>query len=390
MVSPPRNYVDGLGPIGIEGPPIRLYIHVPFCEKKCPYCHFYSVVDDEGLRQHYVQALLRELQEKLLWIGRRLVVSVYFGGGTPFNLGPTYLNAILDTIGRASALCQDAEITIEANPNSVVRDYAVAYAGLGINRISLGAQSFDPALCAALLRSHGVEETFRAVDIFSAAGFSNLSLDLMYDLPKQDLATWHKTLNTAVLLPITHVSLYNLTIEPKTEWFPRREALRLEMPDEELSTEMYLSAGALLHEAGFGQYEISAFAKPGYQSRHNVGYWNGDEFLGFGPSAFSFFDGQRFSNAANIKAYCRFPSKKNFQDNLSAEERFREFLALGLRMNNGVKLDTLKDRYGPMPAELTKTLTDLIAEGLLEHEGKAIRLTGRGRLLYDSVAVEII
>ena len=369
---------------------LSLYIHVPFCTRKCPYCHFYSVVDDEELKDQFVCALSQEVERWHDTISQREIVSVYFGGGTPFLLGPSHLERLI----RLFPLQKSTEITIEANPETTTRPLLLAYRALGINRLSIGAQSFSDHYLKTLHRAHSSGQTRNVLDEALETGWTNISVDLMFDLPGMDLNTWEKTLEEACSLPIQHISLYNLVIEPKTAWFRNKEAIQALMPAEEVSTQMILSAGAITQSHGFEQYEISAFAKKGFHSRHNIGYWQGREFLGFGPSAFSFFGNSRFSNIANLKKYCQAIEQNKTttetSEEIAPQRRLRELFAIGLRMNAGISLPYLEEQWGPADQELISTIHKLMGLELLEQHNDTFCLTDRGRLVYDAIAVEII
>ena len=369
---------------------VRVYVHVPFCTHKCPYCHFYSIVDDEGLKNQFVDALCREIERWRDIISQREIVSLYFGGGTPFLLGPGRLERLM----RLFPLQPSTEITIEANPETTTPSLLRAYRALGVNRLSIGAQSFSDAYLKVLHRAHSSDQTRRVLDEALNAGWTNISLDLMFDLPGMDVCTWEASLEEACSLPIQHISLYNLVIEPKTAWFRNKEAIQSLMPKEDVSTQMIQSAWAITQSHGLAQYEISAFAKAGFHSRHNVGYWQGKEFLGFGPSAFSFFGNSRFSNVANLKKYCLAIEHNNStvetSEEIPAQQRLREMVAIGLRMNAGISLPSLEEQWGAADRDLVSTLHRLASIDLLEQEKDSFRLTDRGRLVYDAIAVEII
>ena len=372
---------------------ISLYVHVPFCTQKCPYCHFYSVIDDEQLKDRYLAALLSEIDrwdEQL--IGRQ-VISIYLGGGTPLLFGARRTEAVLTKFASLS-LDPSCEITIEANPETVSSVALQDCYSLGINRLSIGAQSFSPDLLPVLGRRHDTASIVRAVEQSVACGISNISLDLMYDIPGLTLPVWRETVEQACQLPVRHLSLYNLTLEPKTAWYRKKAQIQRQMPSEEVSLQMYQAAQEITERHRFFQYEISAFAKDGYVSRHNTGYWQGREFLGFGPSAFSLFDRNRFSNISNLAAYCRAmegaTSVLVFEDDLPAERRLREMVAIGLRMNKGVCLETIEKSWGPADHSLLQTLHRLEQLNLITRTGSCLALTQQGRYLYDSIASEII
>jgi len=365
---------------------LSIYIHVPFCRKKCPYCHFYSIASSKTLEDAFFQALLEEISLRKTLFQNRNIVSIYFGGGTPFLLGAKRVAAILEKF----PILGKCEITLEANPETTTLPLLREYKEIGVNRLSFGVQSFNDEELKILGRSHTSKEVYRAIDDAISVDFSNISIDLMYELPNQTLSLWKYSLQEACSLPIQHVSLYNLMLEPNSAWYRKKESIQ--QPSEELALKMYRTAVEEMRSSGFMQYEISAFAHSGYTSKHNSGYWKGREFLGFGPSAFSFFEKKRFSNAAHLKKYCDALKEGtlpvDFVDHVLS--RLREMVAVGLRMNEGVDLSYLESLWGSADSELKETLQKLIELGLLATCGKYLSLTDQGRVLYDGVASEII
>jgi oxygen-independent coproporphyrinogen-3 oxidase len=370
---------------------ISLYFHIPFCRKKCPYCHFYSLAEKDADKDIFLDALLQEVRVYLPLIRPKKIVSIYFGGGTPSCFGPKRIECILTALQELT--WDDAEITLEANPESLSFDDLVAYHELGINRISLGVQSFCQADLSLLSRSHNESEVRLLIEKSCEIGLNNISLDLMYDLPSQSLDAWKQTLRKAFSLPITHCSSYNLVIEPHTAFFRKKTEIESAMPKvaESLAMRTHLLREA--RAAGFCQYEISAFCKPDFYSRHNVGYWQGRSFFGFGPSAFSFFN-YRFSNVSNLKKYVQ--SIKNgvlpidYCDAISSQARLAELIAVGLRMNEGVHLPSLEARFGQASDVLQQTLNDLERNCLIEKCHDRYVLSRKGQLLHDEIASEII
>ncbi len=395
--------IDGAGAVSLTQMPmigkkkldksLSLYIHVPFCSKKCPYCHFFSQVGSEKDFDRYVRALLLEIKAKSEHFVTRDIISIYFGGGTPFLIGVDRLSTILQAIGSLTDI-KKAEITIEANPNSTSKEQLQKCFAAGFNRLSIGAQSFNDHVLQTLRRPHTAQRNEEIIYEACEAGFSNISIDLMYDIPDLTLDIWTESILKAVLLPITHMSIYNLEIEPKTAWYHIKQQLLAKMPQPEQSIRMYQRALSIVKEHGFDQYEISAFAKNSFRSRHNIGYWIGREFLGLGPAAFSYFRRARFSNIPNLVQYFSLTSSGKLQflttTSSSGQELLKEFLAIGLRMNDGVNFTTLQDQFGAADSELLSTIQHLSDIDLLSHDGEFFRLTDQGRLVYDSIASEII
>jgi len=359
---------------------ISLYFHIPFCTKKCPYCHFY-VVPNRPIFHDILQeglALEWERQKKLLR-GHR-IVSLYFGGGTPTLMHRDEIETIL----KLCTPLPDCEITIEANPENSSLDYFQALKKMGITRMSFGVQSLDDRSLTILGRSHSAKEAKNAIGMARLAGIENISIDLMYDLPEQDEDSWSYTLDQIQDLPIQHISLYNLTIEPHTSFYKRK--LRLPRPDTSLRL---LSKAIKTFEAlGFERYEISAFAKPGFRSKHNLGYWMFRPFLGFGPSAFSYWHGERFQNTPNIQRYLKAlredKSPVHFRETLSFPHNLKEQIAVGLRLSSGCMIPE------KTPQETRDTLTMLQEKGFLAQNDQIVQLTEKGKLFYDTVAAEIV
>ncbi|HEX2583224.1 MAG TPA: radical SAM family heme chaperone HemW [Chlamydiales bacterium] len=358
---------------------ISVYFHIPFCTKKCPYCHFYVIPDQVRFHDLLREALLLEWERQKPLIQGKTIVSIYFGGGTPSLFGA---EAIGEVIRRCGEL-HETEITVEANPEESTQELFSALKSVGVNRISLGVQSLDDRSLQILERTHNAAKAKEAIFSASAAGIENISIDLMYDLPGQTESSWVYTLDQLNDLPIRHLSLYNLTIEPHTSFHKRKVV----QPAPEESLRFLHRALEVFERLGFDRYEISAFAKPGFESRHNLGYWTFRPFLGLGPSAFSYFEGERFQNVPNLQRYYkalkRGESPICFREKLPYPKNVKEQIAVQLRLKEGILLPEV-------PEEIASSIYSLVDQGLLERNGPRIRLTERGKLFYDSVAAEII
>lgn len=381
--------------IGNRSQEISLYFHIPFCSQKCPYCHFFVLPSEERLKRDFTEALLKEWELRLPQVQGKQVVSIYFGGGTPTQLSPVQYRIILEKIYQSSIqISSDCEITLEANPEDVTLPLMQQFRVLGINRVSIGVQSLHDQELNLLGRRHDAHRCIQAVEAAYQAGISNISIDLMFELPDQTLEGWEKTLKRLSPLPLTHLSLYNLTFEPHTLFFKKRQQLLPQLPSEEVRLQMLNRAVQSLESIGLSRYEISAFAKPGLYSRHNTGYWTGRPFLGFGPSAFSYWEGVRFSNAANLKKYVndlnrhRFPV--DFEERLEHPRDLQELLAIQLRLLAGVDLAKFAAQHGALPECMESSLQKLIGKGWIEKVNDRVKLTPSGQLFYDSVAVELI
>ncbi len=313
------------------------------------------------------------------------VVSIYFGGGTPTLFGVEPIAKILSTLEKEANLATDCEITIEANPEDVTPSLMEGYREAGINRVSIGVQSLQDDSLIVLERTHNANKAVEAIEATYNAGLHNISIDLMYDLPNQSLKSFQKTLDQVGSLPITHLSLYNLTIEPNTAFFKRT----LSLPSSEESFKMLQAATNHLGEIGLHRYEISAFAKPGFTSKHNTGYWTARPFFGLGPSAFSYHNGARFRNSANINKYAKAlkanTTPVDFKEKLPYPQSVHELLAVELRLLRGVDLE--KFTLPKSTHSLVERLTD---EGYFEENASRLKLSEKGLLFYDTVAGELV
>lgn len=357
---------------------ISLYFHIPFCTKKCPYCHFYVIPDRLPYHKILSDALHLEWARQLPLLDGKTVASIYFGGGTPTLFSG--IGDLLAKIPRAS----DCEITIEANPEESSLPLFSHLRSLGINRLSLGVQSLDDRSLQTLERIHSAEKARQALFDAEKAGFRNVSIDLMYDLPGQTEESWRYTLAQLPDLPIHHLSLYNLTIEPHTAFHKRR----VQTPSGNLSLRFLTAALTQLEAIGLKRYEISAFARLGRQSRHNLGYWTARPFLGYGPSAFSYWNGERFRNIAHLNRYARLlkenSSPVDFREQLPYPANIKELLAVRLRLVEGADLPPL------LPPETAAAIQKLQGQELLHLEAGRLKLTERGLLFYDTVASELV
>lgn len=373
---------------------IGLYFHIPFCQKKCPYCHFYVAKNSEADKDILLQALQIEWKSKLHHVQGKRVPSIYFGGGTPTLFGAERLRILLERIRKEITPTTDIEITMEANPESLTRNYLRALRQMGINRLSVGVQSLDSNLLKMLGRNHTVQSIEKALLEARKVGFHNISIDIMYEIPKQTWESWEKTVQRALYLPITHISLYNLTFEKGTPFYRKYEHLKTYLPSQEEGAKMLQYAVATWEAAGFKRYEISAFAREEkYRSQHNLGYWTGKLFLGFGPSAFGYINGERMQNTFPLKRYAdallQGKQPVQFREKLEYPNNMRELLAIHLRILEGVPLDTFHKNH-KLDKETENSIHSLIKRGWLKKRDKYLQLTDIGRLFYDSIAIELI
>ena len=365
-------------------PALGLYIHIPFCKAKCAYCDFYSLAHSEEKMDAYMAALLRHLEEVAPRAAGMQVDTVYFGGGTPSYLGAARLCRILQTVLRRYDVARDAEITLEANPDSAgdwkeLRKLRRA----GFNRLSLGVQSTDDALLRRIGRVHTYEQVQQAVMAARKAKFTNLSLDLIYGLPGQTMEDWQRTLADAVALGPEHLSCYGLKLEEGTPLWQQRQTLTL--PDDDAQADMYLYTVAALGEMGYEQYEISNFAKSGKESRHNLKYWRMEEYAGFGPGAHSDFGGVRYGYVRDIDSYIAGRLVLSESETDSTLARDYEYVMLSLRTAAGIDRQTFEKRYRQRFQPMETLFEQYEKAGLACRTENGWRLTPRGFLVSNSI-----
>lgn len=377
-----------------EKTPLGIYVHIPFCRSKCEYCDFYSLGGsrEKGLTEDYLEAVCLHMKEAGALAPNYLVDTIYFGGGTPTYLGPEGLVQILNAIRRRFAVSNDAEITFEANPDSVNEKLLKRLKAEGFNRISLGVQTDDDQLLRKLGRPHSYRQAVQAVELARNAGFRNISLDLIYGLPGQTLTDWEKTLTHVLELQPEHMSCYGLKVEEGTPLWNYKEAANL--PDDDAQADMYLSAVRILKEHGYAQYEISNFARRGLRSKHNLKYWTGQEYLGFGPAASSDFAGKHFTIAPDIHSYIKGvkdggPVLSECQE-IPIRERAGEYLMFRLRTADGIEAEEYMKQFLLPFAPLEALLQNYRSKDLASFDGTRWRLTPRGFLVSNSILVELL
>jgi oxygen-independent coproporphyrinogen-3 oxidase len=355
-------------------PPLSLYIHFPWCLKKCPYCDFNSHEVREGIPEAaYVDALLRDFDAALPEVRGRTVQTVFVGGGTPSLMSPAALKRLLGAVPSRLTFAPDVEITLEANPGAIEAAKFAGFRDAGVTRLSLGIQSFDNAKLAALGRIHNADEAKRALD-FALKHFERVNLDLMYGLPNQSLEQARRDIETAIGLGPSHISAYHLTIEPNTAFHHAPPAI----PDDDLAADMQEMVEATLASAGYAHYETSAFAKPDEQCRHNLNYWTFGDYLGLGAGAHSKIDGQRDARQRNPKDYLADPVARKWQP-IEREDIAGEFMMNALRLIDGFESSLFEERTGQSLATVEEGLRKAEAEGLLVRTADRIAPTPLGQ-----------
>lgn len=367
-----------------------IYIHIPFCHQICSYCDFNKFYFHNQPVDEYLTLLDREME---IWSRKTdldEVHTIFLGGGTPTSLSLRQLSKLFDSIAKHFPMHQIKEFTSEANPDELTYDKMELMAARGVNRFSIGVQTFDAKLLKVLGRTHTNEHVERVLKHADQLKFPSISMDLMYGLPNQTMEQWNEALTRAFEMPITHISAYSLLVEPKTIFYNLLAKGKLSLPSQDLEAEMYDVLMRRTEEHGFEQYEISNFAKKGLYSEHNSIYWRNEEYLGLGAGAHGYVDGIRYSNHGPLKKYMQSLEANQLpilhQNQVTPKEEMEEQMFLGLRMNQGVSFDTFRKRF-------EKELTDVygvkmaphIANGLLETTATGVRLTRKGRFVGNEI-----
>ena len=377
---------------------LELYIHIPFCVKKCAYCDFLSGPASNQQIEEYVQALIEEIRYYKEFAKNYEVSTVFWGGGTPSLLTGEQMKALMETLGQTFFIRQNAEITMEANPGTVTVEKLLACQKAGINRISFGLQSVNNEELKMLGRIHTYEEFLESYEAARKAGFQNINVDLISAIPKQTVSSWEQTLQTIISLQPEHISAYSLIVEEGTPFAKLYgEGCELEhlLPTEEDERRMYERTEELLREAGYHRYEISNYAKEGYECQHNLGYWERKEYLGLGLGASSLIEETRFHNTDEMEEYLRDASNpillRRGQEKLDRQEQMEEFVFLGLRKIRGIQEEKFAEMFGEDIWDCYgKNLERVIKEGLLEREEGVLRLTRKGIDVSNYVFYEIL
>lgn len=361
---------------------VELYIHIPFCVKKCLYCDFLSFPADEKTKEKYIEALCDEL----LYIGSercdKPLRSVFIGGGTPSVLPAQQIVRVMETVKSRFNLMPDAEVSIECNPGTLDENKLRAYKDCGINRLSLGVQSSHEKELKSLGRIHTYEDFVACIRMAEEAGFTNINVDLMSGLPGQSASSFEETLRKVCTLSdsIKHISAYSLIVEEETPFGQMYEDGKLELPDEDEDRQMYHMTSRILEEYGFERYEISNYARPGFECSHNIGYWTGVEYYAAGLDAASFYGHCRYSDTPDMEEYLKDPlAGPVLIEKLDQSGLMSEYMILGLRLTAGVSVSEFENRFKTCMSEVYgKEIDRFIQDGLLEHTGDHIKLSEKG------------
>ena len=377
----------------IKNNEIGVYVHIPFCKKKCDYCDFISYCNKDNLIYDYVQAVKAEIQSQNI---KPEITTIYIGGGTPSYIDSKYIIEILEKI-KEKNVSSNAEITIEVNPGTVTKEKLEDYIKSGINRISIGLQTTNDELLKQIGRIHNFTQFLETYKLAKKVGFKNINVDLMLGLPNQRIKDLKESLEQIIKLKPKHISVYSLIVEDGTPIANKIEKGEMQLPDEELERNMYWFVKNTLELNGFIHYEISNFAKKGYESKHNLNCWNQKEYIGIGASAHSYRDITRYSNTENIEEYIENVNNGNFNRNKiiheiqKEDDAKKEFMLLGLRKIKGVDINEFKNKFGDNPIYLFRNeLKKLTDERLLIIDDNNIRLTNKGLDLANLVWKEFI
>ena len=324
-----------------------IYLHIPFCIKKCGYCDFYSITD-LSLKDNFIASLIKEIKSRRTEFIDEQITTIYFGGGTPSLLSKDNLIKILDALYSNISNNSVKELTIEVNPDDITEKYLEELIEVGFNRLSIGTQSFNDDILKFMNRRHDSNQAIKTIQRAQQKGFSNISIDLIYGLPNMTLSEWKSSLNLATSMNVQHISAYHLTFEKGTPFYTKLKKGELKEISDTESVEQYQLLVRTLQESEFCDYEISNFAKKGFESQHNSGYWSGENYFGFGPGAHSYKSNVRRWNISNLMKYIKnVSSDKNYftYENLSDDDRFNELIMLGLRTRKGVDLKILNEKF---------------------------------------------
>lgn len=369
-----------------------IYIHVPFCKSKCIYCDFYSIAL-KSLIPDYCKAISKEISLRKSQLTDKNINTIYFGGGTPSSLSIEEIKGILSSISSNYDIGSNAEITFEANPENLDAEYLSSLRKIGINRLSIGIQSFDDEMLKFLKRRHSAQKAIDCIKIAQECGFNNISIDLIYGIDGLSNEMWKKELEVAISLPITHLSCYCLGIEDNTLLHRYTVEGKYVPTDDESCLQQFLAFDHKVRENGFEHYEISNASKPNMRSRHNSSYWNRTEYLGFGPGAHSYYNGIRAWNIANVKEYIKGISEGNIcltTETLSETDIFEENIMLGLRTSEGINLREIEQHFGNEKVTEIRAAISKLQPDLYKFDGNSFSLTPKGMFVSDSIIVEFI
>lgn len=374
--------IYGITKIEVIMKEIGIYIHIPFCTKKCGYCDFYSVKWNEMQEYQYIQSAINEIKSYSALSKKFVVDSIYVGGGTPSIISPENLDNIIGTIRGIFAVNKDCEISMEANPNSLAKNLKI-YKEIGINRLSIGVQSLNDDILKKIGRVHNSKKALEAIDRAKSYGFENINADVMFNIPSQTIDDINDTINQLIRKDIKHISFYSLKLENGTPMYTSEKNKEIIMPEEDYEREMYYVGRSIMENHNLRQYEISNFAVKGYECRHNLKYWNQEEYIGIGPSAHSFLGNMRFNNPPDLTEYILSGEdeifERNIQEFMGKEDLIFEYIMLRLRLTEGLRFLDFENKFEiDFKETYAEQIEHLIRNNLVEANDEAVRLTNRG------------
>ena len=374
---------------------LGIYIHIPFCARKCSYCDFYSVALNDNSEYEFIESVLNEIKGYKDKLRKGYIVdSIFFGGGTPTIIKPENLKKIIDALGTIVEIDKCCETTMEANPNTLTEEKLKQYKSMGINRLSIGIQSLNDEILKNIGRIHSSREAIEALDRAKAAGFENINTDIMFNIPGQKVEDIENTLRAIIQRGVKHISFYSLKLEEGTPMYILEKNKKINMPNEDYEREMYYAGRKIMEENNLYQYEISNFAQRGFECRHNLKYWNQEEYIGFGPSAHSFLNNIRYSNPPDLKLYCEKRSseiQRTIQEVLGREDLMFEYIMLRLRLREGLDMKVFNNKFSADFQKLySEQIEYLLKNKLIDVEGNKIKLSLRGIDVANYVIVEFM
>ena len=362
---------------------LGIYIHIPFCVKKCGYCDFYSVKWDEISEYTYIQSAINEIKSYSALSNKFVVDTIYIGGGTPSIVNPKNLDNMINVIKIIFTVEENAEISMEANPNTLNKGNLNDYSSIGINRLSIGIQSLNDDILKRIGRIHNSKEALEAIEKAKQCGFANINADVMFNIPGQTIDDINNTISKLIKKDIKHISFYSLKLEKGTPMYTLEKNKEIFLPEEDEEREMYYAGRNIMEANNLFQYEISNFAVKGYECRHNLKYWSQEEYVGIGPSAHSFLKNKRFNNPSDLKEYILSGGNSNFQRNIlevmDDNQMIFEYIILRLRLTEGLKFADFENKFSVNFKEVyAKQIEYLLKNNLIEIDDAAVRLTKRG------------
>jgi len=372
---------------------LGIYVHIPFCKRKCNYCDFYSVKWSDEVENRYVNALIKEI--KNCNDMKYIVDTIFIGGGTPTIIKPENMGRIIEEINNSFIVDENSEISIEANPNTLTDGNLSIYKKIGINRLSIGVQSLNDEILRKIGRLHNSNEALEAIDRARAYGYENLNVDIMFNIPGQTILDIENTINKIIERNVKHISFYSLKLEQGTPMYVMEKNHKILMPEEDVEREMYYRGRNIMEENGIMQYEISNFAEKSYECKHNLKYWMQEEYIGLGPSSHSFLNKKRFSNPSDINLYCNGAEhnifNKNIEEILDDAAEIFEYIMLSLRLTKGLNINEFKQKFSvDFNKTYQKRIDYLIKNNLLEYNNDYIKLTNRGMDISNLVFEEFM